>query len=261
MFEPAKFSAFAFALTLLYAAATACGPSQLEMSAAAEQAEAATAVSNLRSSATVARARMQTTLDFAGTRVMQSEQSGVFLRANLIALGTEGAFIDANLQGLQLLPTSSATRPPLSAPADLAAPATAVGARAVSRPIVTPPSATAFVSPDQPRLDNIVLASGVGRDDCAIDANPAFTPNSAVIYVVARAYNIPSGSTLSSIWQRQGAEVVRLSFTAEFDIDDNCIWFFIDQTDATFTVGGWSVEIFLDGQSLMSPLPFQVVNA
>ena len=105
----------------------------------------------------------------------------------------------------------------------------------------------------------MILASGVDAEDCALDINPLFTPESAAIYIVARAFNIPAGANLSSIWQRQGTEVAQLSFQTEFAINNNCIWFFIDQSDTPFLAGAWSVEIRLDGEALMSPLPFRVV--
>lgn len=252
--------AIAASIVIISTALPGCGPSEDQVRATLEQQAAHTMVSNLRASATVSRARMQITLDFVGTRVMQAEQAGSFLRANLIALGTEGAYIDAGLGRLQLAPSPS---PPPTSATDAGVPDFAIAtapAGADSRPIVTPPT-TAPVSPDDiPRLDEIVLASGVGRDDCAIDINPVFTPRSEVIYVVARAFNIPSGARLSSSWQRQGAEVVRHTFQTEFPIHDNCVWFFIDQSDTPFTAGNWSVDIRLDDEPLMPVLPFQVVD-
>jgi len=79
-------------------ALVACRTSDLPLTATAEYEAAATQLDQLRSTATVARARLQITLDFAGTRVAQIEQSGAFLRSNLSALGTDSDFIDANLR-------------------------------------------------------------------------------------------------------------------------------------------------------------------
>ena len=260
MSRRARLLAFAASIVIVSTTLPGCGPSEDQVRATLEQQAAQTTVGNLRATATVSRARMQITLDFVGTRVMQAEQAGSFLRANLIALGTEGAHIDADLRRLQLAPSPSPL--PTSAIAS-GAPDFAIAtapARTDSRPIVTPP-ATALVTPDDiPRLDEIVLASGVGRDDCAIDINPVFTPQSEVIYIVARAFNIPSGVRLSSSWQRQGAEVVRHAFQTEFPIHDNCIWFFIDQSDTPFNAGNWAVDIRLEDEPLMPVLPFQVVD-
>lgn len=245
-------------LLISSAALVACQTLDLPSTATAEHQAAATQLDQLRITATVARARLQTTLDFAGTRVAQIEQSGAFLRSNLSALGTDSAFIDANLLQLR-------DRPPLTAVQALEEAATS----ATIEPIVLRSAAHTATRPAGieaspragPRLDNLVLSSGVDSEDCQIDVNPLFTPDSTEIYVVARAYDIPSGATLSSSWRYRGQEVVSHSFRTEHDIDDNCIWFYIDQTDIAFTAGRWAVEILLDGSALSPLLPFEIVDA
>ena len=225
------FTVLATSIVFIITTLAGCGPSEDQVRATAAQQAVETTVSNLRATATVARARMQITLDFVGTRVMRAEQSGLFLRANLVALGTEGVFIDANLERLQLVPSPTALA---ATPTRPSAPEFSISTAAAddrSQPIVTPPPTAVVTAEDRPRLDNIVLATGVGRDDCAVNINPVFSPQSDVIYVVARAFNIPTDAKISSSWQRQGTQVVQHSFQTEFAIDDNCIWFFIDQTD------------------------------
>ena len=103
------------------------------------------------------------------------------------------------------------------------------------------------------------MASGVGSDDCALDVNPRFTPSSAAIYVVANAYKIPAGATISSSWQRANTEVALFSFDAQRAINGSCIWFFIDQSDTPFFSGSWSVELRLDGAAL-AVMPFQIAE-
>ncbi len=242
-------------------ALVACRTSDLPLTATAEYEAAATQLDRLRATATVARARLQITLDFAGTRVAQIEQSGAFLRSNLSALGTDSDFIDANLRQLGDQPQVAAV--------ELREGATAVsgasvamdpndalsGAHTATRP------ASVEVTPDShPRLDNLVLSSGVNNEDCPVDINPPFTPDSTEIYVVARAYDIPADATLSSSWRHRDQEVVSHSFRTEHFIDDNCIWFFIDQTDTTFTAGRWSVQISLEGSALSPLLPFEIIE-
>ena len=214
----------------------------------------------LRSTATVARARMQTTLDHAGTRVAQATEAGVFLRNSLIKLGTDSTVIAENLSLIRILST---VVPPTQSPGDQAgvdkqtAPPTPVPRTIVTPPAVTPPP-TATGS--GPRLEGVVMSSGVNNLDCAIDVNPRFTPDSLAIYVVARAFSVPAGATISSNWRRGGTEVARFSFENDYAINDSCIWFFIDQTDAPFRVGSWSVEILVDGASVTSPIAFQIVG-
>ena len=238
----------------------ACRSTEPELTATAIHEKARADLEILRSTATVARARMQTTLDHAGTRVAQATEAGVFLRNSLIKLGTDSTVIAENLSLVRILST---VVPPTRSPGDRAgvdvqtAPPTPVPRTIVTPPAVTPqPTATN----SGPRLQNVVMSSGVNDLDCAIDDNPRFTPDFVAIYVVARAYSVPAGATITSNWQRRGTEVARFSFENEYAINDSCIWFFIDQTDTPFLVGSWSVEILVDGASVTSPVAFQIVG-
>ena len=239
---------------------SACRSSEPQQTVTAAYAEALSSIEMLRVTATVARARIQTTLDYAGTRVAQADAARAFLASNLISLGTESAFIEQKLQGVgeftTLVPPAPAANEPvisLTAQSPLAQ---------TPRAIVTPPALTPPPTSTQrgPRLENISMASGVNEFDCAIDVNPRFTPASTAIYVVGRAFAIPAGATISSSWRRAGIEVVSFSFQRDHEINDNCIWFFIDQTDTPFTVGFWSVEISVNGLPVTSPVAFQILG-
>ena len=70
---------------------------------------------------------------------------------------------------------------------------------------------------------------------------------------------MPAGATIESVWRRQGSEVARFSFSPRYPINGDCVWFFIDQSDAAFTVGAWSVELRVNGESAVPALPFQIV--
>ncbi len=239
---------------------SACRSSDPQQTATAFYDEALSNIESLRTTATVVRARIQTTLDHAGTRVVQAEAAGTFLASNLISLGTDAAYIVEGLAQVSEIAAPARQTPP----ANQAAPSSPAGSPQSTqspRTIVTPPVVTPPPSPtgSGPRLENITMASGVNEFDCAIDAFPRFTPASTAIYVVGRAYGIPAGAIISSSWQRSGTEIVSFSFHREHDINDNCIWFFIDQTDTTFTVGSWSVEISVDGEPVAAPVAFQIV--
>ena len=234
----------------------ACRSSAPELTATVAHERARAGIESMRGTATVVRARMKTTLEYAVTRVAQAQEAGEFLRHSLINLGFEGDAIATSVGQLrqaafEMTPTAVAR--PVESGITPATPPTALplgdGAVAATAPAVGP------------RLANIVMASGVRADDCAADVNPRFTVASSQIYVVAEAYDIPAGATISSIWQSRGAEVASLSFQPEYAINGNCIWFFIDQTDAAFVAGAWSVEISLDGQPLSSPIAFQIVES
>ena len=239
---------------------TACRSNEPQQTATAVYQEAVADIEALRATATVVRARVQTTLDYAGTRVGQAESARAFLASNLISLGTEAAYIEENLAQLEPLASPVSRNTPAAQTSGAvtveAQPPTQRAETIVTPPAVTPqPTATA----SGPRLENITMASGVNEFECARDVNPRFTPSSTAIYVVGRAYRIPAGATISSTWRRAGVEVVSFSFHREHEINDNCIWFYIDQTDTPFTVGSWSVEISVDGVPLSSPVAFQIV--
>ncbi len=261
------FSIRPIATVALLTAATmlaACSSSGPELTATAVYDQARVELQNLRSTATVERARMKTTLDYVGTRVRQVEDAGQFLRSNLISLNTDTNFIATNISLILRAPTLTAKPSPTPTVRDLVdavtpiAPPTPVPIAAATQPGTNNP---ATEDDDRPRLENVVMASGVYQNDCAIDVNPVFTPESGEIYIVAEAYNISVGSTISTRWQRKGIEVAYFSFQAENDIHGSCIWFFIDQTDTAFIEGSWSVEIRVDDITLGSPIAFQIVSS
>ncbi|MCY4147535.1 MAG: hypothetical protein OXE95_06430 [Chloroflexi bacterium] len=236
---------------LLLLLLTGCAASAVEQTAATEQSSAETAIAQLRATSTVARARMQTTLDYAGSRVTEAAEAQEFLRFNLISLGTESAWLSTAIGQLgEVGEQATATAQPAAIGTD-AAPS-APSSFAV---IVTPPTPQR----SGPRLENVLMASGVDSRDCAIDNNPRFTPASSQIYVVAQAYNVLAGATISSVWRRQDSEVAKFSFQPRNNLDGDCIWFFIDQSDAEFTVGAWSVEVTVDDILPAPSLAFQIV--
>ena len=249
---------FGYGLLLITAfALAACSASDAQLTAKAEYDLAGTQINNQRSTATVAYARMQTTQDFAVTRVAEVDQARQSLHSTLAALGTESGFIETLSSNIAAFTPS----PGLPATAGSAA---ALQTRTPDRPVAvrTPPSATGetgdrIASDSQPRLEDIALAAGKDKNGCAVDPNPRFTSASAEIYVTARAYHIPADVTISSSWRRMGAEVASISFQAAYPIHARCIWLFIDQSDTPFVSGRWSVELRLDDQSL-ALVPFQI---
>lgn len=251
-----------WAITCLFMALfvlTACGTPTEELTIVANNQLASTQIADIRGTATVVRARLQITLDFAGTRAVEVEQQGQFLRSTLVSLGTESAFISSNLPLPGNFPTFTPqpTSPVRVQVTPVAQPIATgeVNAEGTIIPLTIEPAD----SDTQPRLENIVLSSGVNDNDCAIDTNPRFTPDSIEIYVVATGYNIPAGSSIASVWQSNGAEVALFSFQPETNIDGNCIWFFIDQSDVEFIAGAWSVELRINDVSTLS-IPFQIVQ-
>jgi hypothetical protein len=238
---------------------SSCANSSGQLTLVAQNDAANTQISNVRNTATVVRARIQTTLDYAGTRAVEIEQQGLFIRSTLVALGTESAYINNNLPLPGNFPTF--TPQPTSPARALITPAQQPQVTEELNAEGTLVQVTLEATQDstqQARLENIVMASGVNDNDCALNINPRFTTSSTEIYVVATAFNIPAGATVTSIWQSNGTEVAAFSFEPENNINGDCIWFFIDQNDVTFVTGTWSVELRIDDVSASPPLPFQI---
>ena len=246
------------ACLLLAFCCAACGPSAEQLSATSDHEGAATRIRELRGTATVARARLSITLDYAGTRVKGALDAGAFLRSNLLGLGTQSAYVDAEMRRIE----QEARTPAL--PATVTARAKAANSESIDLDSDAGANSAATAAPvavtpeARPRVTEMVLASGVGRDDCATDSNPVFTPATERIYVVARAHKVPAGSSLASVWRFRSAPAADISFRNTNAIDGECIWFYIDETDAPFTPGDWSVELRLDGEPLAPALPFRI---
>ncbi len=231
---------------------TSCTASAVELTATADQRSAETAIAQLRATSTVVRARMQTTLDYASSRVTEAAEAQDFLRFSLISLGTESAWLANEIQQLgEAGEFATATAQPAAIDSGRLRTATPLAPVIVTPPTAQEPGA---------RLENMQLASGVDSRDCAVDNNPRFTPASSQIYVVAQAYNVKAGATISSVWRRQDSQVAEFSFQPRKELNGECIWFFIDQSDAEFTVGMWGVEITIDGSRAAPPLAFQIVS-
>lgn len=231
-------------LALLALFVGACArQSQVELTLVATNVSLNTQIAALRETATVQADRILVTVEYMGTLVRQAEDQNSFLRATLAARGVDTSGV-GSVDPSQVTPI---------APANNNAP-----------PAATPEATgeTQSLNPAEivgPALTNIVMAEGVGSDDCALGAASSFSSGAERIYVVATAFNIEPGMTLVSRWQVAGVEVVH-DFTPDFTIDDNCIWFFIDQTDAEFMPGNWNVQLEINGAISGSPVQFSIAE-
>ena len=116
---------------------------------------------------------------------------------------------------------------------------------------------SAFASPSG-TLTSLQLGTDVGADDCVAAPQSSFSrAATSSIYVSAIARNTPSGVNLQSIWSFSGDERARFNYTPDFQINENCIWFFIDTDDTEFTPGDWRVELSLNG-ALQGSVNFEI---
>lgn len=237
---------------------------------------ASTSIAQIRNTATVSAARAQTTLDFVGTRsAFVATRSGSFV-ATMVEGGTATEFIGESRATVEQrffvpspTPTAFATMPPdMSSDESVPPPPTRSGPPTV--PGVTPIAllATATRTPTPRALPtqfsplnifNPVMATGVGDDNCARGAQATFSTATPQIYLVASVQNIPIGTTFLSRWFREGTPLdVVYDFTTQEPIDEGCVWFFVDETDFSFTAGTYSVTLEANGLLAFDPIPFTI---
>ncbi|MDQ7025228.1 MAG: hypothetical protein Q9P01_17970 [Anaerolineae bacterium] len=271
-------------LTALWLIATiivGCTNNSSQLTLEANYAQVGTQVDALRVSATVQSARARTTIDFITTRSAAAATQSQFLEATLVTTGFAPELL-ANFREQQLeatptaalTPTLAASTSPqdesltsLSTATPLLETATAtLPAVSPFAPVVITASPIATQAPfivdiNVPYLENAVLATGVGADDCALGVTSQFSTSSLEIYIVAEAVNVPAGSVIESRWFSGSNPVGPIyNFTTDFDIDRACIWFFVDPTDFEFTAGQYSVDLLLNGQAATPRLSFSIVQ-
>ncbi|MFW5709316.1 MAG: hypothetical protein ACOCX5_03745 [Chloroflexota bacterium] len=129
-------------------------------------------------------------------------------------------------------------------------------------PVFSTPTPTSQIIISNDKLRDVVLATGVGSDDCATDAVDSFTSEADQIYIVARAFDIAPGTTVTSVWERTstGEALATFAFTPDFEIDDECIWFFATPEDFAFTPGNYRVTLQVEGVPADIPVGFSIVT-
>lgn len=176
--------------------------------------------------------------------------------------------IKATLQATGVSPTDMA----LVSPAAIISPQPTLPAAQVlsaDAPAVTPEvvsgtlditSVVPTETPGEPSLYNMVMAEGVGDNDCALSSTTTFAGTAEKIYIVATAANIAPGMTLGAQWSSEGTQLVSQDFTPDFAINQNCIWFYADQTDFTFAPGNYTVQMTINGSNVGQPVPFTITG-
>jgi hypothetical protein len=217
---------------------------EIQLTLIAQNATLQSEIEAVRQTATVDAERLQITVAYAGTLVGRAEEQRAQLQATLVARGADPASL-GNVQ----VPLNT----PFPMPGGTPDPANAAVPTIAGDVVVTPEA------PAQPALTNVVMASGVGSDDCALNPTNNFVSSIGEIYVVATGENITAGTNIAARFSVAGTEI-RHDFTPDFDIDGACIWFFIDEADLEFRPGTWSVTLELNGVSATSPIPFTITG-
>lgn len=235
-------------IILIALVVTACQrQNEVELTLVAQNLSLETQIAAIRETATVDAERIQITVDYMGTLVGRVEEQRFQMEATLSARNIPA---DGNLNNADPLTTPFPTPGGPVENTVEGTPATPLPEQAVT------PTEVAT----EPMLQNIVMSSSVGSDDCANGVTSSFTTDTVEIYVVANAINIPAGTNIAARFSVAGQEI-RHDFTPDFNIDNNCVWFFIDQTDLTFQAGNWSVQLELNGEPVGGVVPFTITEA
>jgi hypothetical protein len=96
-------------------------------------------------------------------------------------------------------------------------------------------------------LFNLVTAEGVGANDCALSSVTSFTADTKQIYVVATAANIIASTTLGAQWYLGDTLLTKQEFSPKDDVNNNCIWFYVEPVDFPFTPGSYRVDLLING--------------
>lgn len=256
-------------LFILILILSACATTESSLTLEANHALAGTQVADLRITASVQSARAETTLDFMGTRASLGATQSSHLEATLIASGFSANGMATQRQNIL---GNTATPRPTFTPAsetDNQAAATALPIFETFTPTVPgvtlnapQPTATiaiqATLDPNGLRFGSLVTATGAGDDGCGSGVTSTFTMGVSEIYVILPVFNITANqSTFSARWQRDGEPVGPVyDFSPDFDADELCIWFFVDETDFEFLPAQYTVTIDVNGQPATNPVPF-----
>lgn len=225
--------------------ATACQrQNEVELTLVAQKVSLETQIAEVRQTATVDSERLQITVEYMGTLVSRVEQQ----RFELQATQMERTQLPASDSAAQQAPIIT----PFPPPDGTINPDTETQINETPVPEVTVDNV--------PMLQDIVMAASVANNDCAATVTNSFTISSQQIYVVATANNITPGTEIAARFAIAGQEI-RHDFTPDFEINGNCVWFYIDQSEVEFRAGNWSVQLELNGAPAGAAIPFTITES
>jgi hypothetical protein len=248
-------------MTLLLAALalTAClGATASEQTLEADYYARGTQVAELRATVTIEADRLNVTVQYMDTEVARVSTQQALLILTLQARGLDTSSLPAvipQVAGGQPAPGTTPAAPgsqplppsgglPTNSPSLSITPGGMTPGGIIPQPQTTPQAAVTSGGV----LSEIVTSAAVGADDCAASPISQFTVTTPEIYVVARARNLPDGTTIVSRWRRSdGTELAVFNFSYGF-VANACIWFFVTPEDFAFTAGSYSVSLEIGGQ-------------
>jgi hypothetical protein len=103
-------------------------------------------------------------------------------------------------------------------------------------------------------LGPVVVAQGVDRDNCAVDATSSFSTSDPV-YVVLEDAQLAQGTTMfARLYEDNKAIEDTKELTADADYDNVCVSFVFEPTSSAevWDTGSYEVEFFVNGNSYQS---------
>ena len=95
---------------------------------------------------------------------------------------------------------------------------------------------------------DVVMAEGIGADNEPLEITDSFSASQDVIYVVAEADYIEAGTTMFARWYRDGEPFEdSANLEADRDYTDTYVEFHLENLEAEFEEGDYSVTIFVNG--------------
>jgi hypothetical protein len=252
-------------LGLLLFSLAACGSNDEIRTIEANQVVVGTQLADLRITATVEAARALTTVDAVQTRAALAATQSNFLESTLIATGFQAEAIETQRQ--VILGSSPTPLPsPIVNPESSEAVDLAFAAASPTRPLVTlnAPNPTAAVAgtsdPNALQVGTPYTALGAGQDGCGENMTAVFNSDTAEIYVIVQVANVKANTvTFAARWEREGQAVGPVyDFRPDYDVDELCVWFFVDSTDFEFLTGAYTVTIDVDGVPSSNPVAFVI---
>lgn len=243
------------ALAALIVTGSACSDNSAQQTLVADNALLGTQIVDLRITATYLIDEIKRTEEYVMTEVPKALRLRDELRSTLQAAGLDAAAVE------QVQPNAAfaaATAPAAGQPTVASGPPPTNSTPGSLNLDLSAPQATTAA----PALFNLVMAEGVGANDCALSAVSTFTSDASQIYVVATANGVRAGSTIAAQWYMENTVVAEQSFAPESDINNNCIWFYVEQSDFAFTPGNYRVDLTIDGTAIAgASASFSVMGA
>lgn len=95
---------------------------------------------------------------------------------------------------------------------------------------------------------DVVMAEGIGAENEPLRETSTFSASQDVIYVVAEAQHIENGTTMFARWYRDGEPFEdSANLEASRDYDNRYVEFHLENLQAEFEPGDYSVTIFVNG--------------